>query len=328
MDESGQMLRPIAAFAASLALLTAGSALAEEPKDAAKDGGTVVQSLVVNALDGGPAWWKVTNGEAVVVIMGAPMGPLPEKLKWDHRALERRMKGAKALILPASAEWNLGTLFQLWGLRKQVRADAPLQSLLPAADYAAFVRTAGQIDKPMSQFERFDPAIAGLSLYGQYLNHYDLNGRDTTDRAAESYARRNDVPIQRGRFKLGEAIKTAVADSNQAEVSARCVHDVLDGLAQDPAKFRAAAEGWATGDVGRAIDLDDGPNRCWMTLFGGSAQVSMDAQMAAIDQALQSPGKAVALVPMRQLVIKGGVIEQLRARGYTVLDPASRQGEE
>src|SRR6478609_4736998 len=117
------MLRPIAALAAFVALATATPVRADEPKDAgSSDGGAVVQSLVVNALDRGPAWWKVTNGESVVVIMGAPMGPLPDKLKWDHSVLEKRMKGAKALILPAAPEWNLGTLFQLWGLRKQVRA--------------------------------------------------------------------------------------------------------------------------------------------------------------------------------------------------------------
>jgi hypothetical protein len=270
----------------------------------------------------------VTNGESVVVIMGAPMGPLPDKLKWDHSVLEKRMKGAKALILPASPEWNLGIIFQLWGLRKQVRADAPLESQIEAEDYARFKAVAAQIERPMSQFERFDPAFAALTLYGQFMNRYDLSGRDTTDRAAQNYARRFDVPIQRGRFKLGEAIKTAVADANQAQTSRQCVHDVLDGLTQDPAKFRGAAEGWANGDVARAIDLSDGPNRCWMSLFEGSAKVSLDSEVAAIDQALQTPGKAVALVPMRQLVVKGGVIEQLKAKGYTVLDPATRQGED
>ena len=122
----------------------------------------------------------------------------------------------------------------------------------------------------------------------------------------------------------GVVLKTAIADSNQAETSAACVHDVLDGVTQSPDKFRSAAEGWSVGDIGRAIDLSDGPNRCWMTLFEGSAKVSMDSQMAAIDQALQTPGKAVALVPMRQLVVKGGVLEQLRAKGYTIVDPTKR----
>ena len=97
------------------------------------------------------------------------------------------MKGAKALILPASPEWNLGTLFQLWGLRKKVRADAPMEPQLVPGDYARFSAIATEIERPMSQFERFDPALAGLQLYGQFMNHYDLSGRDTTDRAASGH---------------------------------------------------------------------------------------------------------------------------------------------
>jgi hypothetical protein len=318
VDESRTMRRLPAVLLALCLVAT--------PATAGEDEGTVVQSLVVNALDHGPAWWKVEHGESIVLIMGAPMGPLPDKLKWDHSVLQKRMKGAKALILPASPEWNLGTLFQLWGLRKKVRADGPMEPQLLPGDYARFKAIAERIDKPMSQFERFDPPLAALQLYGQFMNHYDLSGRDSTDRAAQGYARRLDVPIQRGRFKLGDAIKTAVSDANDKANSATCVHDVLEGLDQEPAKFRAAADGWASGDVARAIDLSDGPSRCWLTLFEGSAKVSMDSEMAAIDQALQSPGKAIALVPLRQLVIKGGVIEQLRAKGYTVLDPATRQG--
>src|SRR5205085_4229950 len=105
VDESKTMRR-------ALSVLLALSLFAT-PVAAAEDEGTVVQSLLVTALDHGPAWWKVENGESMVLIMGAPMGPLPDKLKWDHSVLQRRMKGAKALILPASPEWNLGTLFQL-----------------------------------------------------------------------------------------------------------------------------------------------------------------------------------------------------------------------
>ena len=48
------------------------------PAAAGEDEGTVVQSLLVTALDHGPAWWKVQSGESIVLIMGAPMGPLPD----------------------------------------------------------------------------------------------------------------------------------------------------------------------------------------------------------------------------------------------------------
>ena len=131
-----------------------------------------------------------------------------------------------------------------------------------------------------------------------------------------------------------------MTDANDKSNSAACVHDVLEGLSQDPAKFRAAADGWANGDVARAIDLSDGPNRCWLTLFEGSAKVSMESEMAAIDQALQTPGKAVALSrPCASLVVKerghravarqglhrAGPGDAAGRRGLT-LAPAARSG--
>ena len=50
------------------------------------------------------------------------------------------------------------------------------------------------------------------------------------------------------------------------------------------------------------------------------------AQLVAvrIAQALKAPGKAVAMVRLRPLIAKGGVIEQLEAMGLTVEGPEVR----
>jgi hypothetical protein len=44
---------------------------------------------------------------------------------------------------------------------------------------------------------------------------------------------------------------------------------------------------------------------------------------AAILEALSEPGVSVALVPVRNLVVKAGVIARLRGQGFTVADPAA-----
>lgn len=41
----------------------------------------------------------------------------------------------------------------------------------------------------------------------------------------------------------------------------------------------------------------------------------MDAQAGEITEALKAPGKAVAMVRLRSLIAKGGVIETLEAEG-------------
>ena len=43
--------------------------------------------------------------------------------------------------------------------------------------------------------------------------------------------------------------------------------------------------------------------------------------MAEIEQALKKPGHAIAVVPLRPLLAQGGVLDQLRAKGFTVTTP-------
>jgi hypothetical protein len=50
------------------------------------------------------------------------------------------------------------------------------------------------------------------------------------------------------------------------------------------------------------------------------AKVKAD-QVAAIEQALRKPGHAIAVVPLRPLLAQGGVLDQLRAKGFTVTTP-------
>jgi len=50
------------------------------------------------------------------------------------------------------------------------------------------------------------------------------------------------------------------------------------------------------------------------------AHVKAD-QVAAIEQALKKPGHAIAVVPLRPLLAQGGVLDQLRAKGYTITTP-------
>jgi hypothetical protein len=44
-------------------------------------------------------------------------------------------------------------------------------------------------------------------------------------------------------------------------------------------------------------------------------------QAAAIEQALKTPGHAIALVPLRPLLAQGGVLDRLQSKGYEVKTP-------
>ena len=53
---------------------------------------------------------------------------------------------------------------------------------------------------------------------------------------------------------------------------------------------------------------------------GFDARIKAD-EVADIERALKTPGHAVAVVPLRPLLAQGGVLDQLRAKGYAVKTP-------
>ncbi|NEX95071.1 TraB/GumN family protein, partial [Caulobacter sp. 17J65-9] len=83
------------------------------------------------------------------------------------------------------------------------------------------------------------------------------------------------------------------------------------------------AEGWARGDVAAAIGAPRRSDRCLLLLSGGVElrKRALNDQTAAIANALNTPGHAVAVVPLRRLLAEDGVIAALKARGFKVISP-------
>ena len=62
----------------------------------------MVEALVVNAKLPGPAWWRVSDADTTIYILGTPPA-LPRDMAWDQSVLDHRLDGAFALIVPPVA---------------------------------------------------------------------------------------------------------------------------------------------------------------------------------------------------------------------------------
>ena len=94
-----------------------------------------------------------------------------------------------------------------------------------------------------------------------------------------------------------------------------------------PGLTQAAARAWAQGDVRGALANERTYERCIAVVPGAQAfdaRVKAD-QVAAIEQALKKPGHAIAVVPLRPLLAQGGILDQLRAKGFAVTTPAEEE---
>jgi hypothetical protein len=283
----------------------------------------VVEALVVIARIPGPPWWRVTHGASTVYILGLPSGPTPSGLRWDQSGLTRRLTGANLVILPPTFTAGLRDIPALLRVRAQLRTRTPLAQQLPPALNQRFQAAEQRLRQPPSRYEGWDALIAAQMLRGDYLRQQRLSDQDALNQVVR-VARSRRLPQRAFPYAAMPVLRSAVGERSAAATLA-CVEGSLQSVEASAERYRAAAQGWANGDVRRAIDVPHGIDLCAEVMLEGFVNRSTADEVAAVDQALQRPGRAVALIPIRRLVTRGGVVEQLRARGYQVFDPASRE---
>src|SRR4051812_28615387 len=99
-------IRRFAALAGAVSALLASPALGQDQTVALQrvdPEANLVEELVVNARLPGPAWWKVTDADTTVYVLGVP-AMTPTKLEVDSSVLKRRLDGADRLIMGQEAD--------------------------------------------------------------------------------------------------------------------------------------------------------------------------------------------------------------------------------
>jgi uncharacterized protein YbaP (TraB family) len=291
-----------------------GAALAPDP-DA-----VLVEELVVVARVRGPAWWTVSNGTSTVYVLGAP-SLAPKRTPWDTTTLDRRLKGANQVILPfqdvkVHASASLGAAWNLMRLR----SGRPFEDSLDPAGRARFVAAREKIGQPASRYRTSNALAAGLLLAGDYRDRSGLTNADTA-KVVKVYAARDKVPVVQRSYDIGALMGAIIR--TKPEAARACLDAVLEQVEAGPGVTVTAARAWADGDTPGALDNERTYERCINQVPGaqGFDRRTKADQVAAIEQALTKPGHAIAVVQLRPLLAQGGVLDQLRAKGYQVKTP-------
>ena len=306
--------RAVKPLLAALALV--GMTAAAPPPAPADPEATLADEFVIHGRLPGPAWWKVSRGESTVFVLGMP-GALPKGMAWDTSVLERRLKGANVLIGRPQVRAGLGDLFGLMKLRSSKPMEAqlspPLRERLTTAE--------AHIGQGAGRYSHWTPVVAGLMLVNDYRKSAALDSAEP-GAAIERLAHRAGVRVEpAGAYNAGALLKTITPELGAlGEV---CMTDALDEVDAGPAQIRVAAEGWARGDPRAALSASRGYEKCVNAMPEGAdlARRAMNDTAATIERALAKPGHSIAIVNLRTLLASDGVLQQLRARGYTVTTP-------
>ncbi|MBI5940062.1 MAG: TraB/GumN family protein, partial [Caulobacterales bacterium] len=228
----------IAALAAAMVLAFAGGAVAQEDPES-----TIVEALVVQAVEPGPAWWRVSDGDSIVYILGAPESPMPPGVTWDRRTVERRLTGANGLLMGSSMTAGLRDLPALLKIRAQLKSKTPLEAGLPPALRARFVAARERLRQPASRYAGWTPLVAGALVYGDSRDR--KTGWTYTRGAVIQAAKKRRVKVvYSARYKAVPFARTAIAGLTPA-IHQQCLESALEDFETSEARVRASATGWA-----------------------------------------------------------------------------------
>ncbi len=323
-------MTPIRFAAAGLALSLglAGSAQAQAPVELTRvdPNANLVEELIVNARLPGPAWWKVSDADTTVYVLGVP-AMVPSKTQADESVLRRRLDGANVLIMGQEADVGMVRLIALaMGGRKLFVMDQPMRQTLPANLRERLEARLKVMKEKPDAMDDVKPAFAGFLLANsQDGGDISISVGGVTERI-RNIARSRDLK-QRPRiqnlpdYSLVDAIK-ALATAPQP-LQQLCLDAGLRQAESGEGGVQATARRWAEGQVREVVSADRGFQRCLDSTpsIAKELREGRDNAVAAIAKALQTPGKAVAVIELRSLLAHDGVLDRLRAQGFTVTPP-------
>lgn len=308
------------ALAVGLAACPAAAQAPAAPPPIDDPDATLVEELVVRGRLPGPAWWRVSDADTTVYVLGVP-SLAPKRMEWDRAIFERRLEGANVVVLPfvnvrAKVGGSIGTAVNLMRLR----SGGPFEARLDPATRARFVAVRTRLGQDAKHYPTSNPLAAGVQLAIDYRDRSQLTNMDPA-KLVRLLAQRKGVKVVEKSYDLGPQLGGILR--TPAATGRICFDEVLAQAEAGPGATLAAARAWAVGDVAGALQNERTYERCLATIAGGrSYDERTKADTAgAIAGALKQPGHAIVLVPLRPLLAQNGVLERLRAQGLTVKTP-------
>lgn len=301
-----------------LALTLVGGVHAQEVDDPQAN---VVEALVVSAKLPGPAWWRVSDADTTIYILGTPPA-LPRGMAWDKSVLDHRLDGAFAVVTPSEWRAGLGDLPGLLKLRKNLKDDGAWTLRSPALSARMQRAWAAADPKDRDGWRDWKPLFIALRLSGKVDKSAELQAMEP-DKTIAALARKHRIKARPAQVRKAMPMLKSLVREHSDEAGLTCLSEVLDAVEAGPGSRRAAAQAWADGRVKAALAAPRGAERCQLLLPGvpEAMRQTVDDEVGALTDLLKTPGHAVATFPIRGLVAEDGVLDKLRAKGITVRTP-------
>jgi len=289
----------------------------------------VLDEVVVTGEHTGPGMWHVHRGTAHLWILGS-MSPLPKGITWRSKQLEQLLDSTNRVVVQKPLEFGIVRI--LWLLLTErsllmVGGGKRLRDVMPPALYARFSAQRAKYSDDADKWERYRPLIAAAFLQQAAFHEVGLSTRLDLGAAVRMLAKKHDVPVEEvkiaGVHDMLDALKTLPPATENA-----CVAASLVTVETDLPRLVARAQAWATGNIER-IDALHEPGEvdaCRAALDAGAGAGELIAQVRRtwlddMERRLRDGGVTVAVVNIDILLEHGGLLDELRAKGYDIDAP-------
>jgi uncharacterized protein YbaP (TraB family) len=307
-------------------LLTAGlfsiTCRADQPSQ-------VLDELVVNGERTGPGLWHVHRGTAQLWILGS-MSPLPKGITWRSKQVEKILDSTNQVLVQKPFE--IGIVRILWLLITEHSAlmltgGKRLKDVLPPDLHARFAAQRSKYTDDPNKWERFRPLVAAAFLQHDAFHRVGLSVRVDLGAAMRTLAEKHRVRVEEIKI-AGVSDVVKVLKTLPPATENTCVAASLTTVESDLPRLVERAQAWADGNVERIANLREPAevDACRAALDAGvGASELIDrmrrAWLDAFEKYLQGGGVTVAVVNIDMLLEHGGLLDELRAKGYEVDEP-------
>lgn len=301
----------------------------------------LLETVVVSGVQPGPGLWKVSKGDHVLWILGT-LSPLPRRMEWESRDVERVIAGAQRVLLSPTVAIDvkggaLGGLLLLPSLLKARNSPdrRTLADLLPADLYARWQPLKLKYIGRGGAVEKRRPIFAAQTLYEEATEDAGLRLSAGIGDKVEKFAKKYDVPVERPTVKLRLAEpRAALREFSRSDVDdLDCLRKTVERLETDLPAMQLRANAWAVGDIEalRALPFVDQNQACQDAMLNNStvqehgmgdmAERVATVWLTAAENTLRDNAVSFAVLPIRAILDDDGFIATLRARGYAVEAP-------
>jgi len=265
--------------------------------------------------------WTIETRTGVVILVGEIAG-VPKATPWRPERLEGATDRAQRVILGTKAKVSPGDILRLifkgGGLTK-----------LPKGRVAADYLTAAQMQRLRALETRFGQDYARgnflMTAFDLLSKRLSFN-KDTADDASDvvrKAARQSKIPTQ----PVGEVRGEDMLDNLFAaapETHIPCLEAAMAATEADGDIVIERGRAWTEFDVPAvmASPLEEALGRCWPWTNDSFGPELRQTWVGAIREATAQPGVTLAVVPLRILAERSGVLDQLKAQGLSIAGPA------